>query len=167
MKKIILSLIIVISLTSCMTFTANISDLSEEEQLIKVSIYKVSFHNNDPLIERITINIENISDSTIYLNPEKSFFRDNNGFHALHIPPISIRANSNVNIPIESLNYFRTVTNMYSYRGITSASSVTSMQDMNVKFIELNLNYNSNGSEFIGIYFIDVEKVETQNNTLQ
>jgi hypothetical protein len=42
MKKLNFYIIIIVfAVTSCMTFNANIKDISEEDQLIEVKIYKV------------------------------------------------------------------------------------------------------------------------------
>ena len=153
-------LFLILSVTSCITFNANIKDVSENDQVIEVSIQNVTFDSNEPLIERITLNIKNNSNSTIRFIPENCFFRDNNGFHKLTIPPISIRSNDNVNIPIESLDYFETISSSYYWGyGFSTGISKTTMQDLNVGFIEINFSYIYNNIEYIGIYYIDVEKI--------
>jgi len=164
--KVFLFIIITLITTSCVTmkYNANIKNLSEENQLIEVTIHEISFDRNEPLIERITINIFNKANSTIIFNSEKCYFRDDNGFHALKIPPINIKANDNVNISIESLDYYITISNMYSsrYSNYSSGTSVTSMQDLNVNFLEIILNYKINDREYNGTFYIDVNKIITQ-----
>ena len=150
-------LFIIVITSSCMSFKAKISDISEEEQLIDVKIYKVSFDNIRPLVERIILNIYNKSNSTIIIIPGKSYFQDNKGFHDLRIQPLNIKANTNVNVPIESIDYYETESSFYSYGYFSSGSSKAKMQDLNVKYLEIFLSYKSNNNEYIGIYRIDVK----------
>ena len=152
-------------ITSCMVFNANIRDISEENQPIEVTIYEVSFDGNEPLIERITLNVRNNSNSSITFNSEKCYFRDDNGFHFLKIPPINIRANDSINISIESFDYYATESSIFSYGFFGSGSSTTSKQDLNVSFLEIILNYKLNDKDYNGTYYIDVEKRALQNNS--
>jgi hypothetical protein len=145
-----------------MTFNAKIRDISEEIQPIEVTIYKASFDSGRPLIGRIALNIKNNSNSTIIFNHEKCYFRDNNGFHFLKIPPINLRANDVINISIESFDYYKTEASMYSYGYFGFGSSTTSMQDLNVDFLEIVFYYKLNDREYNGMYFIDVEKINVQ-----
>jgi len=156
--------IIVVFFASCMTFRADITNFSEGDQLIEVTINEVSFDSNEPLIEKITINVKNISNSTITFIPEKCYFQDDKGNHILKIPPLNIRSNNNVNIPIESFDYYKMETNnsgfVYGYMYFGSSNSKASMQNLNVKYLEINLCYKVNEKEYIGIYKIDVSKAE-------
>ena len=149
--------------TSCMTFNASISNISETDQKIEISISGVSFDSNEPLIERMTLNITNTSDSTISFIPEKCYFQDDNGFHYLKIPPIALRANNNINLPIESIDYYQTETSTggyaYGYLYFGASQSTTSMQDLNVSYLEINLGYIYLGQEYTGIYRIDVHEI--------
>jgi predicted small secreted protein len=160
MKKISLSFIVVAFLaTSCTTVKAIITDLSEETQLIEVAIDKVTFDSGDREIERITLNITNKSNSTITLISEKCYFQDNKGIHSLKIPPVNIRANNDLIVPIESLDYYQTQS-AYGNWGTFSTATESSMGDLNVKYLEINLCYTLNDKEYIGIYRVDVEVVQ-------
>jgi hypothetical protein len=97
-------------MVSCGTFQATISDISDDKQKIEVKITSVSFDSNEPLIERISISVENLSNSFVEILPEKCFFQDENGFHFMKIPPIRIPPNQNINLAIESIDYYKTET---------------------------------------------------------
>jgi hypothetical protein len=146
-----------------MAFNASITNISETDQKIEISISSVSFDSNEPLIEKITLNIANISNSTIVFIPEKCYFQDNNGFHYLKIPPINLRSNNNINLPIESIDYYHTEisTGGYTYGRLYfgSSQSTTSMKDLNVSYLEINFRYIYLDKEYIGIYKIDVHKI--------
>ena len=58
----LLGAILFFLVTSCMTFNASIINISDSDQKIEISISSVSFDSNEPLIERITLNITNISE---------------------------------------------------------------------------------------------------------
>jgi len=155
-----LTIFLALTVTSCMSFTANIKDVSENEQMIEVTIHKITFDGNNPLIKTIILNVKNISNSTIRFIPDNCYFRDNKGFHKLIILPINLRANENINIPIESYDYFKTSSNMFNWGyGMYSVSTNTEMQDLNVSFIEVNFSYLYNNIENIGMFYIDVEKL--------
>jgi hypothetical protein len=168
MKKAILLFLIIAVIVSCATYNASIQDVSEMEQKINLSIYKVSFDSNDPQIEKITINISNETDSTITFIPEKCFFSDDKGFHFLKIPPINLRASENINLRVESLDYYITETSIggygYGYFYYGSGTSEVKMQDLNVTYIEINLGYKYQDKEYTGIFRIDVNKVEKETS---
>jgi len=48
----------------------------------------------------------------------------------------------------------------YGYMYFGSGDSKASMQDLNVKYLEINLCYKVNEKEYNGIYKIDVNKIQ-------